>query len=73
VLSSPIGRTEMEKGAVGYHKSYGEGFTRTSDTQADRVPQVGWRWRKAPQVHMTRNLSGPIGRMKKGPIGTCHM
>ena len=30
----PIGRMEMEKGAVGPHKSDGEGSIRTSDTQA---------------------------------------
>jgi hypothetical protein len=38
-----------------------------------RVPQVGWRWRKVPQVHMTRKLSGPIGWMQKGPTGTHRM
>ena len=33
-LSGPTGRMEMEKGAVGSHKSDGEGSTSTSDTQA---------------------------------------
>ena len=35
-----------------------------------RVPQVGWRWRMVPQVHVTRKPSGPTGRMLKGPVGT---
>ena len=32
--SGPIGRMEMEKGAIGSHKSDGEGSTSTIDTQA---------------------------------------
>jgi hypothetical protein len=32
--SGPAGLMEMEKGAVGSHKSDGEGSTSTSDTQA---------------------------------------
>ena len=64
--SSPIGRMEMEKGAIGFHRSDGEGSTSTSDTQAigsHRSDGDGER----------RHSSGPIGRMEKGPTGTHRM
>jgi hypothetical protein len=75
--SGPIGQMEMEKGpigtrdmqAVGSHRSDGyeersHGYTWYTSC---RVPQVGWRWRKVPQVHVTRKSSGPTGQMEKGP------
>jgi hypothetical protein len=71
----PIGRMEMEKGpictrdmqAVGSHRSDGDGEI------CNQVPQVGWRWRKAPQVQVTHKLSGPTGQVEKGPTGTRHL
>ena len=37
------------------------------------VPQVRWRWRTVPEVHMTRKPSGPTGQMLKGPADTRRM
>ena len=56
-LSGPTGQMEMEKGAIGSHRSNGD------KERCCRVPQVRWRWRKVPL--------GPIGRMEmeKGVVG----
>jgi hypothetical protein len=61
----PIGTRDTQ--AVGSHRWDGDGES------CHQVPQVEWRWRKAPQVQVTHKLSSPTGQVEKGPTGTRRM
>ena len=69
--SGPTGRTEMEKGLVGSHKSDGEGSTSTSDMQAIGSYRLNGD-QKGPIGTVTLKPSGPTDwmEMEKGAVGS---
>ena len=76
--SGPIGGIQKKR-AETFMMNYKRQVTRKPSGPTGRmemghqVPQVGWRWRTVPQVHVTCKPLGPIGWMLKDPIDTCRM